>query len=104
MWLNLLMDNCHFSDCKNKLKFLYLFILGKIKNLPFFKKRPILHNENNIVKDLMITFLNSHWIHKDCRSISTEKNFKNYLWNDILSVFLTFYILIYNIFFEHIIE
>ncbi len=36
--------------CENKLK------LGKIKTCNFSKNEHILHKENNIVKDLMITF------------------------------------------------
>jgi hypothetical protein len=37
---------------------LYLIIKGKIKPCKFSKYGHILHNENNIVKDLKISFLN----------------------------------------------
>jgi hypothetical protein len=36
--------------------------IGKSKTLQFIKKWTYEHNENNIVKDLMKAFLNSHWI------------------------------------------
>jgi len=45
MWLNAFMDD------------LYLILLGKIKTYNFSKIVHILHNGNNIVKDLMNAFL-----------------------------------------------
>jgi hypothetical protein len=52
MWLNCFMDDYHFSNItKNKLKTLYLIILEKMDIF--------LYNGNNIVKNLMISLLNS---------------------------------------------
>jgi len=48
------------------------FVLNHIwenKILIFFKNGHILHNGNNVVKDLMNIFLNSHRIHRYCKSI-----------------------------------
>jgi hypothetical protein len=44
MWLSVIVDD------------LYLVILGKIKTYKFSKNGHILHNGNNIVKDLMNAF------------------------------------------------
>ncbi len=52
MWLNRFMDDYHFSNTtKNKFKTLYLIILEKMDIF--------LYNGNNIVKNLMISLLNS---------------------------------------------
>jgi len=48
------------------------FVLNHIwenKILIFFKNGHILHNGNNVVKDLMNIFLNSRRIHRYCKSI-----------------------------------
>ncbi len=59
MWLNLLMDDCHFNNTARINKFYwYLIKLWKIK-LSIFKKWTYLHNGNNIAENLTITFLNS---------------------------------------------
>jgi hypothetical protein len=41
---------------KIRIFFLYLIIFGKIKICKFSKDWRILHNENNVVKDLMNAF------------------------------------------------
>jgi hypothetical protein len=52
MWLNLLMDDCHFSNIANIIKSLYLIISGKINICNFSKIGHILHlifiNYNNV--------------------------------------------------------
>jgi hypothetical protein len=54
------MDDCHFSNIVKITKTLYLIILGKIIFFKISKTGHILHNGNNVVKDLMNVFLNSH--------------------------------------------
>jgi hypothetical protein len=61
MWLKFLMDDCLFSNItKIILKLLHLIIFGKIKSFKISKNRHILFNGNNIVKDLLNAFKNSH--------------------------------------------
>jgi len=53
------MDDDHFNNIKeNKFKIFNLVILGKIKSCNSTKIGHILCMENEIVKDLMNTFLN----------------------------------------------
>jgi hypothetical protein len=61
MWLNLLMDDCHFNNIAKIIKqTLYLTILKKIKTCNFSKIGHILHSGNSFVKDVTKAFLNSH--------------------------------------------
>jgi len=61
MWVNLLMDDCHFNNIiKINKKTFYLIILGKIKNCNSSKIGHILHNANDIIKYLMNALFNSH--------------------------------------------
>jgi hypothetical protein len=78
MWLNLLIDDFHFNNIAKINKPLNVIILEKIKSWNSSKIGHILRNGNNIVKDWMNVYLNSHWIYIDYRSIETKKHFKIY--------------------------
>jgi hypothetical protein len=74
------MDDCHLSniarvnflEIKNKL---YLIIWVEIKNLKSIKKWTyILCNKNNIVKDLMKEFLNSHYVESHLQRLYVNLN------------------------------
>jgi hypothetical protein len=77
MWLNLFMDDCELNNiAKMKIKSFVLSHIGENKDLYILKKWTyILHNENNIVKDLMKDFLihiGLNHIYKDRKSIQTN--------------------------------
>jgi hypothetical protein len=72
MWLNLLIDYCHFNNIAKINKTFEHNHIGKIKKWNSSKNGHILHNGNNIVKDWMNVYLNSHWIYMDCKSIETK--------------------------------
>jgi hypothetical protein len=61
MQLNLLMDDCHFSNSA-KIKYFFSFNhIGENKKLVILQNHGhILSNENNIVKELMNVLLNSN--------------------------------------------
>jgi hypothetical protein len=63
------MDDYHFSNIAKTTNFFVLNHIWENKILIFFKNGHILHNGNNVVKDLMNIFLNSHRIHRYCKSI-----------------------------------
>jgi hypothetical protein len=48
------------TTSQKQFKNLYLIVFGKIKIYNFSKNGHILHNRNNVVKDLMNAILNSH--------------------------------------------
>ncbi len=61
MWINLFMDEYHFNKIAIIIiKTLHLIIFVKLEINNFSKNGHILHNGNNIVKNLMNAFLNSH--------------------------------------------
>jgi hypothetical protein len=60
MWLNLLMDDCHFSNITKIMKIFVRNHIRENKKCKFSKNEHILHNGNNIVKNLMNAYLNSH--------------------------------------------
>jgi hypothetical protein len=52
------MDDCHFSNIT-----IYIYILNHVWEMKIFnfsKNGHILHNGNNVVKDFLNAFLNSH--------------------------------------------
>jgi hypothetical protein len=60
MRLNLLMDDCHFSNITKINKTFVPNHIGETKTCNFLKIKHILLNVNNIVKDIMNPLLNSH--------------------------------------------
>jgi hypothetical protein len=69
-------------------------ILEKMKNYNFSKNGHILHNGKKIVKDLIITFLNSHRLTKIVSQFKPKKN--QFIHNVIFLVF--FSKIVYSIF------